>query len=526
MMRNFLKPGDYVIPVPAGLPIKLEYDGRGILCNVYDVSLSIRQSDEISKPEKMNDAVREWIVANKIAPPSIKLTGGTTYVQGVLVAAMDAKLCGPLPECCYDKIRSAMKKKSSDLQFYAYTASSLATSFNGALGILRWLDMSGFTTLQGVIASVNLIDSIWSDLHIRQVLSRFTDVPIPALFAVHHLNEFSVVPAGNTQIRIKSTKDSCTNSGHYWTTVEAYDGSTRVFDYATALDHILCPKASIIINDSGDVCYRYAVGDAVRRPKVCPKCGAPLDTSVSGQTKCSNKCCPSYLPSRVNRFLTTLSLPSLADDCIQELIQDKLLMSVSDILLHEQYRDVEIHTTIVKVLTALCPQLTSAESSAIIKFVNRCNNSLATVLYYLQNPSITRSRSDMHVPGIDRVLDWFQSVSNWMDLQTVLDNSNVHIEASIKKFDGDPIFRGTTIAITGSFIHGTSDDIESILNSYSANVVRTYNSNVSIVLVGENMSDIDGSMIQFAKKNNCTVMYELEFFNQFHIDSDLQANLL
>ena len=75
-MRNFLKPGDFVIPMPIGIHMTLQYNISGNLEKVYTGF----DSERIDRTSDMMNLV----IQNKTAPPKIHITKGTTWVKGVL----------------------------------------------------------------------------------------------------------------------------------------------------------------------------------------------------------------------------------------------------------------------------------------------------------------------------------------------------------------------------------------------------------------------------------------------------------
>jgi hypothetical protein len=430
----------------------------------------------------------------------------------------------------FNYISSALdSKKAADLKFYCYHAVSYATKFIGAYATLRWLDMSGFRTLRGQLMSISLPsdENFLNQMWIR-VFGDITNVPLPIMMAVYRVDKFFLYRSGYTQVCIKSVHQETDDAGYFWSKVTDLVGKTYVFDYATGLENALSRKGSFIVDeDQVTIAYRYPLKDKSIMSKLCPVCGAPLDTSVFGRTKCSDKNCKSSLYVRIIRLMKELGLPQISADRFKHEVADGHLTCVSDIFFLPELSELKIHTNLVHLIQGLCPHLLQNEKNALHTFINRCSNSIRSVEYYLQHPEVARCRTDVYVPGLDAVLNWFAIPENWTALESlIMNDKNIIIESSLKKFDGDPIFRGTTIAITGSFIHGTLDDIESILNSYSATVVRQYTDAVKIVLVGSQLSDIDGSMVQQARQAGRAVLNEVDFFQQYDIDADLRANLL
>ena len=103
--------------------------------------------------------------------------------------------------------------------------------------------------------------------------------------------------------------------------------------------------------------------------------------------------------------------------------------------------------------------------------------------------------------------------------------NNVNITKATKKFEGAPIFRDKLILLTGSFIHGSLDEIANILHSYSAETTTQMSDNVNCVVIGDGQENINGHVVIEARKKRVPVMSESEFFMQYDIDTDLAENL-
>jgi NAD-dependent DNA ligase len=221
-----------------------------------------------------------------------------------------------------------------------------------------------------------------------------------------------------------------------------------------------------------------------------------------------------------------LKLPVISSSKWRSGIRKKKNVNVLTVLDFPEYKDVSIHTDLYSVIRGVCCNLSATSDSALTAFLNRCANSYPTVLYYLEHPQVARDRKDIYIEGLDAVLDWFESPAHLAELHSLSGRPNLEIQNAGKQFDGAPIFRGTTIAITGAFLHGTMDDIEHILSSYDATVVRTYCPEVRVVLIGDQLCDIDGGLVQAARAAGCKIFSESEFFQMHEIDQDLRNNLL
>ena len=161
------------------------------------------------------------------------------------------------------------------------------------------------------------------------------------------------------------------------------------------------------------------------------------------------------------------------------------------------------------------------------RFANKCNNSVESVVYYLENPLRIETDLDIMDPIVRRLAKWLEDPYNVSTLTTIF--ARVKISEKLQKFDGAPIFRGNTIAVTGKFKRGDYREIESILMSYAATVVPSIERGQDlpdVILVGSLNEGISGELIQKAKLHNIPIVYEDEFFVKYEIDQDLANNLL
>ena len=131
--------------------------------------------------------------------------------------------------------------------------------------------------------------------------------------------------------------------------------------------------------------------------------------------------------------------------------------------------------------------------------------------------------SDLGLPknAFTRLVDWLNVNENCSDCVEIFNMPNITVVKAKKFVDGSPIFRDKKIYITGTFFHGTLDDITSILEGYSATVFDKFDQSVDCVLVGDVPENVNGHAINEAKKLEIPVMDESTFFATYRIDSDI-----
>ena len=162
----------------------------------------------------------------------------------------------------------------------------------------------------------------------------------------------------------------------------------------------------------------------------------------------------------------------------------------------------------------------------ISDLVKHCNNNVNTLEYYIDNTS--QIQIDFHLTGrfVTNLIQWFSNDKNKELLRSLLDCDHIILKESDKKFEGAPIFRNKTILISGDFVHGSQEDIASILRSYSAKVVYEFDPSIDCILLGDTHENINGVYVRKCRDHNIPVFEEFDFFKKYEIDQDLAENLV
>lgn len=529
-MRNLLKPGDYVIPIPAGLPIELEYGPSGVL-------QSVKRNDTCKNREAIGHKVlsqefKASIVSEKLVPNKIPVKDGTTFVWCIVVpTSIQDPPSGALLESFGDSIiKDIESHKTSNYKCYAYYAQSFAILLRGAHPILQWLSMVKFNTLKGYVLTVSMpTDNTSVQMIDRKLVGDICpSLSVPMMFGSYRGLEFSQYSTGIRHIIVKSVDAEYDASGTLWATVvDTYDFKLWV-DYSYVIRNPIYPKDILVLDNLSEVIHKYPTTKSVKYTweNRCPVCGGPIQRSGTGRTTCTNNSCFSKLYPKCTHFLKTLHLPGITHDRFIHEFGPTPGAVVSDLFTLPELSELCVRTTLPVLIKACVGELSADQYRAVSSFVYRCNNVIKSVCYYLDNPDLLRSRVDMYSPQLEPIITWFEDTSNMMTFRALLDTPQIQIDTILRKFEGAPIFRGCKILLTGEFIHGTEEDVESILNSYDATIVHEMSDEVSFILVGSTLSNINGRWIQEATRANKPVYYEIEFFKAHEIDDDLNANLL
>ena len=92
---NDLKPGDFVMPLPIGLQLTIQYNVEG---NIEKVFTGYKDRTDVT-----HDIVGN-LIAKKTVPAKISVNGCTTWVFGILYTSETVSKCAMLPEGIYDDL--------------------------------------------------------------------------------------------------------------------------------------------------------------------------------------------------------------------------------------------------------------------------------------------------------------------------------------------------------------------------------------------------------------------------------------
>lgn len=514
-------PGSFVTIVPVGLRVSLQYNASGVIQSAKVVDVD----DELVTLEHLN-GMRPFI------PQKIGLTGGTTWVEGVFYFADIPTDPGVVPECCYETYLKRFIAPDCMCQFYAGNVTSLAAQFHGVQSIRNWLGMNGFQMLPGTVVPTDLNESTIEML--MQTGAYSFKYPYIAGFYVYELDSTDYVP---TDLHIGNVSEMSTTL-----TPEGYVQSNILLDEVDDSGE----KVSLILNYS-DVCLHsiqegaslfYYTGErttvlatrsvdpkqrlrVVENQLTCPVCKKIYYAPAHGPVQCDDPHCLSRAYPDVCRMLRVFELPELSIDDFSKLIVDKKIITFTDVLTLEPYNKTPIKADLVQVLKAAVPPGVCADGGFFEELVRRSNNAPETLQYYINNPIKVQTELDMVSLPAQRFSEWCKDNYNIMTIATLI--QSVDLVKSNYKFEGAPIFRGNTIAITGQFKRGATEKIQALLEGYAAKVVTDFEDVAPNMLVtGGTASGISGKLIQAARKMNVPVIDEDQFFETY----DIVANVM
>lgn len=520
-VRNLLTAGDYVTLVPIGLPLTLQYDENGMLEKVYH--------GNNTEGRNLSDKLLGCMRRNETAPVRIPITKGTTWVQGVLYTNTTYSTAGDLPMCIAEDIIRDYPLHPEAFNFFAGHVESLATVFQGATPIRRWLKIANFHLLPGFIASANLDRGEF--LRICQAIEFPFKFPLVTDYIVYRKSEVLYFNTGMKQFTVDQVSRCLDTNGYVKAEITARvadsNGSPYTFKipYGNAAEYNL-ETGSLVVQDIYDnIVWMQNDSPKSKRYKgdlVCPVCGNSYPIVLHGDTCCTDEHCMSRMYPRVEKLLNMLQLPALGVDEYFAAVKRKELTCIPDVLVWGVYANMHVKTTYSKLLQGIVPVECVPNGDLLVSLCHACNNSRATLEYYLKHPDKMMTNLDLPEAAAAKFGKWIHDPYNLSDVMTLLDHPNFEFELQNKKYDGAPIFRGKKIMLTGRFQHGDLAEVEAILSSYAASVTTKLEDDVDCILLGAIPEDIDGHAIRGARRKHISVIREKEFFDMYEIDDDLQ----
>lgn len=517
--KTVCKPSSYVEVIPCGLQLRLQYNKNGI---IEKACVGVDDNDESALDIKAFKQLHSFV------PTTIPLSGGTTWVYGVLytdsIPYTPGNISTDLNDAYIEMILNGVQFK-----FYAGHVHSLASSFNGSLAIRNWLALAKFNVLPGIVVPIDM-----SEQTLKMMMDtnnfNFNYPYISGYFVYEGLN-YKYVPSGLTQCTVKSVTKIVDQSGYIKGEIKT-DYETLKLMYSEVVSNNIQTATSLLYykEDSLHILATRKT-DNKRRDKLpskltCSVCKKQFNVPSSGPVRCDDEHCLSRQYPEVTNILRVLELPSMSFEDYKKAVKNDEITTSTDVFLLDAYKDLKPEASLSQILRAATPIEVCADSSFFDKLASACNNSVETLLYYMNNPQRLNTELDIASLAGKRFIDWISDAYNALTLSTLL--TFVNVRTRKPSFEGAPIFRGNKFVITGLFKRGNYDKIASILESYAGKVIPDMNEELpSAVIVGSTNEGISGSIIKKARVHNIPILEEDGFFTQYEIDNDIaSANLL
>jgi hypothetical protein len=511
-MRNLLKPGEYVYPVPIGALMTLQYNVNGNLEKVYS-------GIENDRTDRTQDLMI-FMIQQGTVPPHLKISGGTTFVLGVLYTG-DILFESADAKKFQENILVRYKKTPDKYNFFAFSIDCTATRISGALSMQSTLAMNGFKHLTAVMTPANPTDQTVKEW-LTNAYWTFIQNICMGFFRIS--SELKFEPVQFMAGVIVSVEKSVTENGAIMAKIKLESGIVLPINYSEYVNRNLHPKDYLLIDYNNEIAFVHHHSSRVTsRTLTCDFCGKVFQVSGNDEVRCPDPHCMSNTYHTMQNFLRAMGLPTMEYTIYKGLVDRGELTALTDVLLLDPYKDAEIQTSISGILRALIPVRLIQKSDILIMMESAVMNKIKTLLFYVDHPDKIGSDLGINHHDLNRLVTWISDGGNASDLKTILLSKQIKIAAENRQFNGAPILRTKKICITGLFVHGDYADIIGILRSYAANVVTSFESNVDCILVGDTGEEVDGQIIRAARSANIPIFYENSFFKHYDIDSDLQT---
>ena len=515
---NDLKPGDFVMPIPVGLQLTIEYNTEGSIAKVYT-----GYKDRVD----ITHDVIGILLSKKTVPAKIHINGCTTWVFGVLYTSETINKTAILPRGIQNELLELFKVESTRFNFFAATVETSNGSIMGSIAIRRILAMQKFRMLPGWDLFTKYNDKL---LSLWLAEEKYTFKPVVTdLVAIGRDSGITFVHLGASQYEVTNVRNFVDAFGFLKTAVTYSESNDNplIVNYPDRIYYHI-EKGSVVYSDAhGAIIYSNTITLAEKpAPIKCNKCGKLIEIPTHGTAKCSNPHCVSGLVPQIKSFIKELNLPDMDNEVIKGYVDKQALTCIPDIFLLEEYTDCSIELSVAKLLRAMIPYDVIARDDVLLLFTTACMENPKTIEYYMNNPE--QIPTDLRIDHMDLPLlqEWLSDPCNVSDITTLMTIPQISISEHNKKFDGAPIFRDKLICITGTFLHGSMGYVSSILQSYSAKVTTTMSNNVDCVLVGGTHENVDGRILVSARQMRKPIYEELDFFAAYDIDSDIQQDNL
>lgn len=522
-VRNRLRAGEFVSLIPVGQPCTLEYDQHGNLHKVYkDYTFESKLDISIDQLVKVPGVVN-----------NITLKGGTTRVIGCLFVGNDLSSEGPLPECAEDEILNKLKDHPESAIFYAAHVTSLAAEFLGVQPVKMWLKANGFTQVPGFLMPNTQDANAFYDCVVN-ACAHEPNLEFPHFMDlfVYNNNGINIIHTSISQYIIKSVNRRILSSGIWQADLDtSIKDKKLVYPYFNVIKFNIQKGTKILLDEIDNILISYTPdGCELLLPRVeCPNCHKVIEVKFDQVLMCDNIECTSRLYPRSIHLLKTLDLPILSFDKFSEYVKAESIQTLIDVLALKEYKDSKLEIPLSKAIRAIWTSSDDSNiASTISRFCNHCKQNKDTALYYLNNTDKIASDLQMSPEDASIIAGWFnndQGLKTVRELEDLLSLDNIKIIQDDKLFDGAPLFHNKVVAITGDFIHGPKGYICDIIRSYQGEAVIDEGTGIDILVIGGQLSNIDGETVRLARLNRVPIYEEPEFFAHFDIDTDLRMNL-
>lgn len=532
-VKNRFTPGDCVMPLPIGVPIKVTYNNKGLLHSVVAMTDYTFETES----EDTSISLYDTFVKSKIVPLDILIKDGASTVRGILksnaiigdVFYQYRNNIGSVPMAYEESLLKDFVSSPYDYTFVATDIQSEASSFTTAVTIKQWLSTAGFNVAKSILVPSGITEIQFIQLIHSNNIEQDCTFPVIAGYTIFNKSSIKHI-AMSLDIEVATKKPELTfdDRGNVIIQVTVSGNNdldqsyTRLRSYPyTKAQKYNIHKGSIIVSDAEDQSV-YFVSESKERYDTalsCPLCNAKITIGRDEHhaTTCSNPHCPSNTYFETLHMCDSFGLPKPVREDYYKWGRNQQNLVPADYLntLPETFI---IKTSLIKVLRASIPTSILPNDASISDLLHKCNDSQETLIFYVRNSDRMTADLGLNTGMYNRFLKWVKTHDD--DIVKMIENPHIQIETSKHLDSVDPTLRTKNIYLTGQFKRGSYSEISEILESYAATIVNQVQL-ANTVITGALMDGIDGQAVKYARQHDISVVDEDSFFTSYLIDEDL-----
>lgn len=264
-------------------------------------------------------------------------------------------------------------------------------------------------------------------------------------------------------------------------------------------------------------------------PKICPDCGARLETRPDEvNLYCSNPECSSLLKAKLEFWVSSdaMDIDKIGPGVIEQLFKKGLVrtpldlykLKKEDFLTIDGYKEKSASNMYMSIQNSKTQPLSRFLTALTIKHVGKetaeiLANEFKTLdrFYYIDNYDV------IDIPGIGQktgmeVRDYFNNEKN-LQLMDEFKAVGVNPVQDVERVSD--ILKGQKVVLTGTLTNMTRDEAEEIIKSMGGKPTSAVSKNTSFVIAGEN----PGSKFDKARELGVKILTEKEFLEMMKLNS-------
>lgn len=264
-------------------------------------------------------------------------------------------------------------------------------------------------------------------------------------------------------------------------------------------------------------------------PKICPDCGARLETRPDEvNLYCSNPECSSLLKAKLEFWVSSdaMDIDKIGPGVIEQLFKKGLVrtpldlykLKKEDFLTIDGYKEKSASNMYMSIQNSKTQPLSRFLTALTIKHVGKetaeiLANEFKTLdrFYHIDNYDV------IDIPGIGQktgmeVRDYFNNEKN-LQLMDEFKAVGVNPVQDVERVSD--ILKGQKVVLTGTLTNMTRDEAEEIIKSMGGKPTSAVSKNTSFVIAGEN----PGSKFDKARELGVKILTEKEFLEMMKLNS-------